>query len=337
MNSDEAPTVSVIIPTYNRASCVIRAVDSALDQSHAASEVIVVDDGSTDDTEQRLQPYRDRIRYVYQENQGVSAARNTGIQHAIGEWIAFLDSDDVWYPNKLKVQIDAVRNSPGGVAHTANIHLPRPGGRKVASFEAGGVPLPSAAGIIERPYLCQLVHGTLAMSPGVLCLKSAAVAAGLFDPQFSIYEDYDFFCRLALRGKWAYTQQPLAEACRMEGDAGYLSSVLGQPIGPLATRVSILEKLLAEPNLTAEERAETRRRLQAACISLGTNHLKESENTPAMDLFRKALCQGFSIRAILGCGLALCPSACSSRVSLWWGRRSRRVQNGRSRARGQRE
>ena len=301
MNSDEAPTVSVIIPTYNRARCVVRAVDSALDQSHAASEIIVVDDGSTDDTEQRLQPYRDRIRYVYQENQGVSAARNAGIQHATGEWIAFLDSDDLWYRDKLKVQIDAVRNSRGVIAHTANIRLPRPGGRKVTSFEAGGLPLTAAVGVVERPYLYQLVHGTLAMSPGVLCLKSAAVAAGLFDPQFAIYEDYDFFCRLALQGKWAYTQQPLAEACRMDGDAGYLSSVLGQPIGPLAVRVSILEKLLAEPSLTAEEKAETRRRLQAACISLGTNHLKESENAPAMDLFRKSLCQGFSIRAIFGC------------------------------------
>lgn len=332
MNSSGNPTISVIIPTYNRARCVIKAIDSALAQSHPASEIVVVDDGSTDDTESLLQSYRGRIRYVYQENQGVSAARNTGIRHANGEWVAFLDSDDVWYPEKLKVQIDALRSLPGVIAHTANIYLPRPDGRRITSFEAGGVPLTAAAGVIERPYLCQLAHGTLAMSPAVLCLKAAAISAGLFDPRLSIYEDYDFFCRLALQGKWAYTRQPLAEACRVPEDTKHLSGVLGQPIGPLTARVSILERLLAGSNLTDEERTDTKKRLQAACVSLGTNHLKESMNAAAMDQFRKALCQGISLKAVCGCGLALCPTACSSRMSLWWSRRRRSTQNGRARA-----
>ncbi|MBM2835200.1 MAG: glycosyl transferase [Candidatus Brocadiaceae bacterium] len=95
--------VSVVIPTYNRAPYVIMAIESVLAQSYQDYEIIVVDDGSTDGTRDVLEPYRDRIRYMYQDNKGVSAARNTGIQESRGEWIAFLDSDDEWLPNKLEI------------------------------------------------------------------------------------------------------------------------------------------------------------------------------------------------------------------------------------------
>src|ERR1700722_18304182 len=99
------PVVSVVIPTYNRAHAVPGAIESALGQTLAPSEVIVVDDGSEDGTRERLMPYMDRIVYIYQENQGVSSARNNGIRAAKGDLIAFLDSDDVWHPRKLELQL----------------------------------------------------------------------------------------------------------------------------------------------------------------------------------------------------------------------------------------
>src|SRR5262249_43626334 len=90
--------VTVIIPTFNRGHIVTDAIDSVLAQTVPCLEIIVVDDGSRDDTRERLVPYMDRIVYIYQHNQGVSAARNTGVDAAKGDLIAFLDSDDVWHP-----------------------------------------------------------------------------------------------------------------------------------------------------------------------------------------------------------------------------------------------
>src|SRR5487761_1421423 len=103
----DQPLVTAIIPAYNYGPLVVEAVESACAQTYPRMEVIVVDDGSTDDTQGRLRPYLDRIRYIRQENRGLSAARNTGIQAAQGEWNALLDADDVWHPQKTAVQIDA--------------------------------------------------------------------------------------------------------------------------------------------------------------------------------------------------------------------------------------
>src|SRR5262245_58457673 len=99
------PLVSVIIPSYNYGCYVQQAVDSALSQSYPNQEVIVVDDGSTDDTEVRLAAYGKRIRYIHQKNQGLSEARNTGIREARGEFLAFLDSDDAFHPKKTELQM----------------------------------------------------------------------------------------------------------------------------------------------------------------------------------------------------------------------------------------
>ena len=108
------PTVSVVIPTYNRADVLPRAIDSALGQSVADIEVVVVDDGSTDDTEALVADYEDdRLRYVAHEtNRGANVARNTGIEAADGEYIAFLDSDDEWKPTKLERQLERLEGEP---------------------------------------------------------------------------------------------------------------------------------------------------------------------------------------------------------------------------------
>lgn len=99
------PRVSVVIPTYNRQTLVLEAIESVLGQTFKDFEIIVVDDGSTDETSIRLRPYLDRIIYHVQKNQGVAAARNTGIRLSQGEFICFLDSDDLWLPAKLAKQI----------------------------------------------------------------------------------------------------------------------------------------------------------------------------------------------------------------------------------------
>lgn len=111
------PTVSVIIPTYNRARMVGRAIRSVLNQTYQDFEIIVVDDGSTDDTEGVVRGFNDdRIRYMrHDENKGAAAARNTGIKAALGEYVAFQDSDDEWLPEKLEKQVRVLQNAPAEV------------------------------------------------------------------------------------------------------------------------------------------------------------------------------------------------------------------------------
>ncbi len=102
----------MVIPTYNRAEMVVEAVQCVLAQTHSNTEIIVVDDGGTDDTPQRLAEFGPRVLYLRQANQGVAAARNAGIRRASGEFVAFLDSDDLWHQRKLEIQMDYLRRHP---------------------------------------------------------------------------------------------------------------------------------------------------------------------------------------------------------------------------------
>jgi GT2 family glycosyltransferase len=109
------PLVSAIIPTFNRAYCLRNAIDTVLQQTHSPMEAIVIDDGSTDDTGKLIEQYYgddSRVRYFYQPNKGVSAARNLGISHAKGDYLAFLDSDDLWKPWKIELQLSALQRFP---------------------------------------------------------------------------------------------------------------------------------------------------------------------------------------------------------------------------------
>ena len=114
--------VSVVIPTYNRADYISRAVDSVLTQTYKNVEIIVVDDGSTDNTHHILKHYMDKIHYIHQENSGVEAARNAGIRSSSGRWIAFLDSDDYWLPEKLRIQVDCIKKEKVRVCFTNIIY-----------------------------------------------------------------------------------------------------------------------------------------------------------------------------------------------------------------------
>lgn len=119
INANAEPTVSVIIPAYNCDRYIVQAIESILQQESCSYETIVIDDGSTDSTEEVLQPYGDRIRYIKQENQGVAAARNHGIEIANGSFVAFLDADDYFLPHKLARQAEILLKRPDlGIVHS---------------------------------------------------------------------------------------------------------------------------------------------------------------------------------------------------------------------------
>ena len=185
------PLVSVVIPTFNYGQFVVEAVESALAQSYSPLEIIVVDDGSTDDTHERLKPYMSRIRYIYQVNSGLSAARNTGIQAARGEWVAFLDSDDKWHHRKTEIQICFVLKDPA-VRLIATTTTGDPKAVREDIEEIHNTPLT----LTLITFSDLFVKNRFAPS-SVLMHRSVFEEVGLFDSELRSAEDRDMWIRTA--------------------------------------------------------------------------------------------------------------------------------------------
>jgi len=142
--SSSTCSVSVIIPTYNNASYIKETIDSVLNQSCRPDQVIVVDDGSTDDTENLVKRYQPRVDYLYQEHSGASTARNKGVEHANGLYIAFLDSDDLWEAEKLEIQMRCMHensNADAVFSHIQNFYSPDLDPAKQATLKAPLTPI----------------------------------------------------------------------------------------------------------------------------------------------------------------------------------------------------
>ncbi len=191
---DKAPQVSVVIPTFNRAHILGRAIESVLNQTYTDLELIVVDDGSVDDTEAIVAKIPDtRLRYVRQaRNRGVSAARNRGIAEARGEWLAFLDSDDLWLSHKLERQFAALSGVDCVASYCGLLRIDGKNETRIP-YSADGIN--SGA----RPWPSLLMDG-LWFSQTWLVPRRVMTAAGPFDERMSIWEDWDLFLRIALQG-----------------------------------------------------------------------------------------------------------------------------------------
>jgi len=199
--------VSVIIPTYNRRDYVCEAIDSVMAQTYTEFEIIVVDDGSTDGTGGLLQArYGDRIQYVWQENQGESAARNRGIELAQGAYIALLDSDDSWEPCKLQRQI-AVLEAASEVGLVFCL---------ATMIDQNGKSLPGLMGTVSSQL--ELTFARLCLGNFVTAGSSTAVMRrdvlnkiGKFDIQIQYGEDWDLWLRMILETKFVFIPEPLAK------------------------------------------------------------------------------------------------------------------------------
>ncbi len=184
------PLVSVIIPTYNRDWIVAEAIDSVLAQDFSDYELIVVDDGSNDGTPKILAAYGDRITVLRQPNRGVSAARNRGIAAAAGHLMAFLDSDDLWLPQKLSTQVNFFAEHPEAVICQTEERWIRNGVRvnpKKRHLKFSGM-------IFERSLALCLVSPS-----AVMIKKSLFDTVGLFDENLPACEDYDLWLRVSCR------------------------------------------------------------------------------------------------------------------------------------------
>jgi glycosyltransferase involved in cell wall biosynthesis len=202
--------VSVIIPTYNRADTLGRAVESVLAQTVRPEEVIVVNDGSTDDTAALLDRFHGQIRVLIQSNQGASAARNAGIRAASGDLIAFLDSDDYWQPTKNERQLELFQRyaDQGVTCCICNARLEYADGTVLNSFDVTGLRPAAESGLWSNP-AAVLVTRFLLFNQVVAVKRETLAQAGLFDESLRIMEDYDLQLRLAMTGPWAYLREPL--------------------------------------------------------------------------------------------------------------------------------
>jgi len=182
------PKVSVIVPTYNRAKFIERALDSVLNQTFLDFEIIVIDDGSIDNTKEVLYQYNDKIKYIYQNNSGISAARNRGINESLGEYIAFLDSDDFWAPEKLNEQVKVLdSNKKVGIVYV-----------RMPIVNAKGEQLGMKPAGVSGKNFHELLHlwGDLPTS-SVMTRKECFLKAGMFDVSLTMSEDTEMWIRIA--------------------------------------------------------------------------------------------------------------------------------------------
>ncbi len=259
--SNAMPKVSVIIPTYNRLPMLMEAVDSVLTQDFEDIELIVVDDGSTDETGEEIKRYGGRVRLLqHSENRGVSAARNRGILHARGKYIAFLDSDDLWVKGKLKIQVTFLDdNPPYPLCYTDEIWV-RKGKRvnpKVKHSKYSGW-------IFEKCLpLCTISPSSAVMR------KTLLSKVGLFDEALPVCEDYDFWLRVSARFPIFFINRKLI--IKRGGHPDQLSQ---RSWGNDRYRVIALEKLLSEPYITPEEKGMVLEEMKKKCQILSNGFFK---------------------------------------------------------------
>jgi len=246
---------SVVIPTYNRAELLPRAIDSVLEQTYPAHEIIVVDDGSTDHTETVMKKYESRVRYIKQKNAGVSAARNRGIEESEGNMIAFLDSDDDWKPEKLRLQAECFAEYDVSVCVTDSLEVGGPHSGKT-TFEQSVLfdELRSSGPVLDAFPL--IVQQNFINTSTLAAKKECFKKVGLFDENLKATEDTDLWLRLSVHYKFGIIHQNLGT--RYLQDEGLSGDKELQYKG----RIAMFNKLLrsgAELNTDQRRQVSTRR------------------------------------------------------------------------------
>jgi glycosyltransferase involved in cell wall biosynthesis len=211
-----SPQLSVIIPTYNRAALLRKTIESVFDQTFSDYEILVVDDGSTDSTEESIERLlkergvpSERVRYFFQRNQGKSVALNRGLSEARGEWISFLDSDDLWLPNKIEEQFRSLRRyGPHSQACFTNARYINNPAFQGTVFERAGKRYPDATGILED--LIDFVACPFGVFMQTLVVHRGLLGrVGEFDPTLWVIQDIDFIFRVSLSTRLCFVNEPL--------------------------------------------------------------------------------------------------------------------------------
>lgn len=268
--------ISVIIATYNRAALVTKAIDSVLNQESSADEIVVVDDGSTDGTDRIIQDKFPQIKYLYQDNQGISTARNLGIIQAINPWIAFLDSDDEWLSDKLVKQRAALFANPDyKICHTDEIWIRR--GKRVNQMKKHK----KHGGDIYTYCLPLCI-----ISPSsVVIHQDIFLEYGVFDIHLPACEDYDMWLRICAFEKVLYLDEPLIKKY-----GGHSDQLSHKYWGMDRFRIKALQKILGNNLLNADKKEATIKMLldKIRIYNTGAEKRgKKSDTEHYSDLYKK--------------------------------------------------
>lgn len=258
------PAVTVIIPTFNREQFLKEAVDSVLSQTYQDFELVVVDDGSTDQTKKMIQNYGQRLIYIFQENRGVSAARNRGIAEAKGEFISFLDSDDLWKKDKLSMQVDLMkRRKEIMLSFTDEIWI-----RKGVRVNPMKKHQKHSGRIYEKCLpLCIISPSS------VMIRRELFGAVGLFDETLPVCEDYDLWLRISSRYPVFFIDRKL-----IVKRGGHSDQLSNRSWGNDRFRVTALLKMLQENHLDEKQRNLTEQELMRKCRVLVNGFFKRGNS-----------------------------------------------------------
>jgi glycosyltransferase involved in cell wall biosynthesis len=312
------PLVSVVIPTYNRAASLAATLDSVLAQSYPRIEIVVVDDGSTDDTAAVVARYGDSVRYRRKKNGGVASARNAGLAEASGELIALLDSDDLCLPERIAMQVACFRQFPQivlcssdfsalvnnrvtEVSHIAFYYSQArrtPGGARglyphshtltvSARADAPAKTLPAVTVLTGRVYE-QLVWGNFVHPPTVMVPRAVVDAVGSFDESIPIGTEYDWLIRVSRAGEFAYLDTPLL-LYRYSGDQ--LSGPRYSARLALDTASALRKVQLADPEIYRRHRWRFRQRV-GACYLLAADAALERDRLAAVGHWLRGVAWG---------------------------------------------
>lgn len=271
----QAPLVSIVVPAYNHARFLRQAIESVLAQTHPNVELIVLDDGSTDDTAKILAGFGDRFRWESQSNMGQAATLNKGWAMANGNIVGYLSADDYLHPDAVARGLEVLRTSPSTILVYPDFDQVDEEGRHIRSISTP-----------EFDYMKMLVHGTCPPGPGALLSKAALHDAGGWDPSFKRVPDYECWLRLGLRGRFRRIPQVLGY---------YRIHREGQSFSPVSEaradeQARAIAKLFATEGLPANVRDSESKARANALLYAARLHLMSGRARLALRRLAEALC-----------------------------------------------
>ena len=297
-NVKSRPLVSVIIPAYKVAGFIRETLDSVLSQTFDSYEIVVINDGSPDslEFEDQIKPYSHLITYLKQSNQGAGAARNAGIRAARGEFVAFLDGDDVWLPSFLREQLELIGSDGGYDLVYANaINFTSTGLSRSTNMDVN----PSEGAVTVESLISARCN---VITSSVVARRSSIVAADYFDESFRNSQDFDLWLRLAKRGsRMTYQKRVLVHRRIYEG------SLASNPVKSLEGEIKVLEKARQKGDLTEAEQTALFRTLDlrraTAEVFRGKQGLSSGNFNSALKDFNLAnkYFQSWKLRMVMLC------------------------------------
>lgn len=269
-----SPLVSIIIPNFNYSQFVKSAVETALDQTYSNTEVIVVDDGSTDESLKVLQKFGNKIKLIRQEHGGPARARNRGIQEASGDYIAFLDADDLWKPRKIEKQLELFQtNSDLGLVYSGFQKV----NRSMIPLE---IQFPKYRGLIADKFSRGMDKIVLAGESTAMVSAKGLAEVGCFDPDLSLLSGWDLFRRISAKFPIDFVSAPLVLQRIHEKNHSKDSKLFEQD------SLRKIEKMSSQSNTFSHYQKECFRRVY---FSIARNYFESKNYKMSLNYFAKTI------------------------------------------------